>query len=178
MSYRRCFPRPEESPDASAADAADTEPDTPGYGLEKILAENDYASDAGEDSDGGAEEKSLRELKEEQTGEDTRDPYDSETGANITQEMVQALVPEAMQSVKYSSEFTLTFAPDEDEKTIRFRLIDDNKSEGAEGFSIVLLDPENAELCSPFSMAATIEDDEPVVHSTVTFSKKSYSSKD
>ncbi len=168
----------EESPDSSVTDTADTEPDTPDYGLEKILAENDYASEAEEDPDGGAEEKSLRELKEEQTGEDTRDPYYSETSESITQEMVQALVPEAMQSVKYSSEFTLTFAPDEAEKTIRFRLIDDNKSEGAEGFSIVLLNPENAELCSPFSMAATIADDEPVVHSAVTFSNKSYRSKD
>lgn len=162
---------PEELPDFSAADAEDTE-------SEKILAENDYASDTEEDFDGGAEEKSLRELKEEQTGEDTRDPYYSEIDESITQEMAQVLVPEAMQSVKYSSEFTLTFAPNEGEKIIRFRIIDDNKSEGAEGFSIVLLNPENAELCSPFLMAVTIADDEPVVHSTVTFSNKSYRSKD
>ncbi len=138
----------------------------------------DYADAEVTETTDGTGEKSLRELKEEQTGEDTRAPYEDAEPVSPVQDVVNSMVPEAMQSIRYSSEFTVDFAPDESEKTVRFRIIDDNKSEGDEGFSMLLVNPEGAELYEVTSLSVTVTDNEPVKHSTVSFSKKTYSSKD
>ena len=52
------------------------------------------------------------------------------------------------------------------------------KSEGTEGFSLLLVNPDNAELYKVTSLSVNIEDDEPKEKSVVSFSRNSYTSKD
>ena len=55
----------------------------------------------------------------------------------------------------------ITFAPGEKRKTVKFKILDDKKSEGTEGFSLLLVNPDNAELYEVTSLSVNIEDDEP-----------------
>ena len=163
------------SQDEAVAD--DKKPET--YGETEDASEKYSAEPSGYKAVVSSDGKmSLRELKEAQTGEETRDPYESASDTGLTQELMTDLVPEMMQSLKYSSEFKVEFAPGEAEKKIRFRIIDDNKSEGNEGFSLLLVNPEGAEVYEVTSLSVTIEDDEPTEHSKISFSKNAYKSKD
>ena len=158
--------------------AMTTEPDEDGVEDEDIEPDADIESEIDEMQSEKSDGVSLRALKEEQTGEDTREPYEDIADLSLSQSLADELVPEVMQSLRYSSEFTVEFEPGEDEKIIRFRILDDNESEGVEGFSLMLVYPENAELYEVTSLSVSIEDDEPVEHSSITFSKKSYKSND
>ncbi len=138
------------------------------------------------DSDNSDGSKSLRQLKEESTGLKTRDPEELEGGTsvispNAEQELQQAFVdefvPEAMQNMEYSSITTVTFASGEAEKIVRFRILDDNDSEGVEGFSMLLVNPQEAELYKVTSLSVSIADDEEYVRSTVSFSKGRYTAR-
>ncbi|MBQ3379811.1 MAG: hypothetical protein IJG50_08130, partial [Clostridia bacterium] len=123
------------------------------------------------------QESSLARLVSEQTGEPTRDLYET-SGEDLLSSVVDAFVPEQIDKVDYSAQMSVTFAPGETEKTVRFKILDDNKSEGTEAFSILLADPEGAKLWMVTSLAVSIKDDEPAEHSAVSFSSGSYSSKD
>lgn len=118
---------------------------------------------------------SLAQRKEEATGEATRVTYQTE-GQTLLESAMQAFIPEVMNEMDYSSTMTLTFAPGEDEKWITFRLKDDSKSEGTETFSLLLTNPVGVEVYEVTSLSVTISDDEPIVHSTVSFTKARYDS--
>lgn len=111
---------------------------------------------------------------EENTVEEISPIIDSE----ISQQFADETVPQAMEQIEYSSSTTVTFAPGENEKTVKFKILDDKKSEGTEGFSLLLVNPQNADLYEVTSLSVNIEDDEPKEKSTVSFSKSSYKSKD
>ena len=64
----------------------------------------------------------------------------------MAQQFADEVVPDAMAGIEYSSGTTVTFAPGENEKTVKFKILDDKKSEGTEGFSLLLVNPDNAEL--------------------------------
>lgn len=127
-------------------------------------------------SDSTSGKSALAALKEEQTGEETRELYKTEY-EDLLSAAVDELVPQMMDEIDYSSSTIVTFEPGESEKTIAFRIKDDNKSEGTETFSIRLTNAEGAELYNVTSLSVTIEDDEEQVKSTVSFSKKSYNAK-
>ena len=63
----------------------------------------------------------------------------------MAQQFADEVVPDAMAGIEYSSGTTVTFAPGENEKTVKFKILDDKKSEGTEGFSLLLVNPDNAE---------------------------------
>lgn len=96
----------------------------------------------------------------------------------MAQQFADEVVPDAMAGIEYSSSTTVTFAPGENEKTVKFKILDDKKSEGTEGFSLLLVNPDNAELYEVTSLSVNIEDDEPKEKSVVSFSRNSYTSKD
>ena len=126
----------------------------------------------------GAAESSLAQLVEEQTGQPARDLYETDPGQELTNSILAGIIPEQLQGLDYSSQSTITFAPGESEKTLRFRILDDRQSEGAEGFSLLLVDPRGAELWRVTSLGVTINDNEPAERSAVSFSSDSYTAKD
>ena len=91
---------------------------------------------------------------------------------------MQELIPDVMNELDYSSTMTVTFAPGEDEKWVTFRLKDDARSEGSESFSLLLANAVGVEVYEVTSLSVRISDDEPTVHSTISFSKARYDSED
>ncbi|MBR6593876.1 MAG: Ig-like domain-containing protein [Clostridia bacterium] len=123
----------------------------------------------------GAPKSSLAQLKEEATGEPTRELYDTE-GTDMLQSMVDYVTPDVMAGMDYSTATVLTFAPYEDVAWVTFRLMDDGISEGTESFSAVLTDSIGAEVCGTASLSVSITDNEPAVLSKISFADAVYSS--
>ncbi len=127
--------------------------------------------------DNSEEKSSLALLKEAQTGEETRETYPTEF-KGLSDSIMQSLAPELGNIMESSSSMILNFAPGETEKVIKFRILDDSDSEGNEGFTITLNNPEGTSVYGVTATAVTITDDEPVVHSTVSFSDSEYNAED
>ena len=110
----------------------------------------------------------LALMKEAQTGEETRETYESED-TDIMPELVGAGFDVA-DEMETSSETTITFAPNETEKQVIFKILDDKESEGEEMINFVLSNPsEGAMVTEPFTTTVIIKDDEPVVHPLISF---------
>ncbi len=138
------------------------------------------ASDS-EKGNTAADTSSLAAMKEEQTGEDTRElaeDTDDEDAQGLMDAITESLVSDAMENLTPSSISRITFEKGEREKTVRFSILEDDESEGTESFSLVLAKPEGAEIYEVGSAAITIEDDEERVKSEVSFSKSEYRSED
>ena len=114
------------------------------------------------------EKSPLAMMKEAQTGGETRETYESEN-TDILPELVGAGFDMA-DEMETSSETTLTFAPDETEKQVMFKILDDNESEGEEMINFILSNPsEGAMVTEPLTTTVIIKDDEPVVHPHISF---------
>lgn len=122
---------------------------------------------------------SLAKLKEEQTGLQTRQTYDTDMQP-ITQTVMNSMgVVDMASHIETSSTTPLSFAPGETEKQIIFKVIEDDESEGQEIINFMLSNPgENTELAEPTTTSIVINDDEPVVHSKVSFTAEEFDSKD
>ena len=125
------------------------------------------------DLDSAEEKSSLALLKEAQTGEETRETYPTEF-EGLSYSIMQSLAPELGNIMESSSSMILNFASGETEKVIKFRILDDSDSEGSEGFTITLNNPEGTSVYGVTATAVAITDDEPAVHSTVSFSDSEY----
>ncbi len=117
----------------------------------------------------------LAQQKEDATGEMTRNTYPTES-LDMIQSVLDGITPEAMSEFDYSSSVTLNFKPGEDEKKVSFRLLDDEISEGDENFSLLLTDAVGVEVYQVPSVSVTIKDNEPAVHSEISFTKSNYDS--
>ncbi|MBR6645650.1 MAG: hypothetical protein IKL21_07830 [Clostridia bacterium] len=122
------------------------------------------------------EKSSLAQLKEEATGEPTRETYPTES-VDMIQSMVNGITPEVMNELDHSSSVTVNFKPGEDEKKVSFRIYDDEISEGDESFSLLLTDAVGVEVCEVPSVSVTVKDNEPVLRSEISFTKADYDSK-
>ena len=122
---------------------------------------------------GGEEKSELAKLKEAQTGQPTRETYDTEL-LPMDQSLISYLIPDVGSAMETSSSTTLTFAPGESEKTVIFRILEDRQSEGNEEFILTLSDAEGGAVFMPSMATVMITDDEPVEHSLVTFSAAEY----
>lgn len=147
-------------------------------------AETDTAGDAAPEpeADAVSEEPddgyvSLAELKQQKTGLPTREIKQSEP-QSLLDSVIDEMVPDVMNEMETSAKLKVTFAPGETEKLLEFRILDDRKAEGDEGFSLLLTNPENAQVYMVTSLAVTICDDEPAEHSEVSFTKAKYKSED
>ena len=140
---------------------------------EEILAE------FGSTGTSASETSTLAKEKEEQTGEKTRELVEAEPEEQSLMDSIMGeLVADAMEELDSSSESTVTFEKGESEKTVKFRILEDDKSEGTEGFSLLLVNPQDAELYEVTSLSVSIQDAQKAEHSQVSFSDAEYQSKD
>lgn len=151
---------------------------------EKCLLEDGKAEEPDEaeaeeptEEEENSEERSLAELKEEQTGIETRELKEYEPEPYLAG-VIEAMAPQALAELDYSSVTKVDFAPGESEKIIKIKILDDKDSEGTEAFSATLVNPEGAEVYMVTSLSVLITDDEPAIHSEISFSKSKYNSKD
>lgn len=138
--------------------------------LDSFLAEDQPASEQ-TDSD----YIPLAKRKEAITGQPTRKLHDTKT-QNFVNSVMEETIPDVMNELDYSSSLKLCFAPGESEKLVKFRIIDDDESEGTEGFSLLLTNAQNSEVYNVTSLSVLIEDDEPAEHSVISFTKSKYRS--
>lgn len=117
----------------------------------------------------------LAQLKEEATGQSTRDTYETDS-EDLVSSIAQSFFPETVDQIPHAATLEVEFAPGEDEKWITFRLLDDDQSEGTENFTLTLEDAQGAEAYLVTNFSVSITDDEPMVHSTVSFTEARYDS--
>ncbi len=144
-----------------------------GVKLENSLEELTQQEDA--DSVTKTEKSSLAQLKEDATGEATRDTYPTES-VDMLQSVIDGVTPEVVSEFDHSSSVTLKFKAGEDEKKVSFRIMDDDVSEGDENFSLLLTNAVGAEVYEVPSISVVIKDNEPVVRSEISFTKTDYDS--
>ena len=122
---------------------------------------------------------SLAALKARQSGQSVRETYESEF-TPLTESLMSDLDTDVADYVETSSATRIAFAPGETEQTIIFRVLEDTESEGQEMFNLLLSggDDTTAAIEAARSLSFVIEDDEPVEHSTVTFSRETYQADD
>lgn len=121
----------------------------------------------------------LAKEKEAQTGKETRNLTETETKEQeLMDELTEAFLGDAIDNMEYSASCSVTFAAGEDEKVVRFRILEDRESEGTEAFCLMLANPENAKLYEVSSASVSIQDDEPIERSEISFTKSEYKAKD
>lgn len=122
---------------------------------------------------------SLAKLKEEQTGLETRPTYETDMEPVTNVIMNSMGVVDIAEHIETSSTTPLVFAPGETEKQIIIKILEDKESEGQEIINFMLSDPdENTELAEPITTSIIINDDEPVVHSKVSFAAEEFDTQD
>lgn len=119
----------------------------------------------------------LAAKKEAQTGEDTRELKETED-ESLAEAMSDAFMSDTMENIDSSSKCKITFEKGDRFKDVRFRILEDEKSEGTEGFSLLLANAEGAEVYKVVTCAISIEDDEKEVRSEVSFTEPKYQAKD
>lgn len=97
---------------------------------------------------------------------------------NFMDALMGTMVEDSTECLDTSSSCLVRFAPGEDEKILRFRILEDDRSEGTEGFSLMLADPQGAKTYKVTSASITIRDDEEEVRSKVSFTQSDYQSED
>ncbi|MEE0059248.1 MAG: Calx-beta domain-containing protein [Acutalibacteraceae bacterium] len=131
-----------------------------------------------EDGSENKEYSSLAELKAMQTGLPTRETWDNE-GIPLESLFLNNTSIDPGQEIITSSTTTLVFAPGETEKLIVFEILEDKESEGQEIINFLLSAPDEMSALSDYiSIAISINDDEPIEYSEISFSKPKYESSD
>ena len=122
---------------------------------------------------------SLAELKESQSGKNTRELTETDFHS-LKDEFIGKMNVDIADYVAVSSETRMTFKPDEITKTLTFRILEDNESEGEEMFNFLLSaeDTNTAIVEANTSVSFIIEDDEPIEHSVVTLTADTFTAKD
>lgn len=111
----------------------------------------------------------LAMLKEAATGEPTREEGSSGVSGSLTDAILSQILPEQVEAIPHSAEQTIYFAPGEDVQYLRFRINDDDRSEGTEAFSVMITDAENMEPYKVTSLSVIITDDEASEQSSLSF---------
>ncbi len=149
---------------------------TPSEAVEAEListAESDNDNSDSEDED--SDKSPLARIKEQQTGQPTRETADTEyVDADLTDQILGAIMPEYIQELPYACEQVISFDKDEDTAWLKFRIYDNSESDGNRMFSLYIVDTKNVESYKVTSTSVTIEDDEDAVNPTISFDKDSY----
>lgn len=111
----------------------------------------------------------LAMLKEAATGEPTREEGSSGVSGSLTDAILSQILPEQVEAIPHSAEQTIYFAPGEDVQYLRFRIYDDDRSEGTEAFSVMITDAENMEPYKVTSLSVIITDGEASEQSALSF---------
>ena len=88
----------------------------------------------------------------------------------ITDSAIEYLGLDIADYIETSSSTYITFAPDETEKQVIIKILEDDESEGQEIINFMVSNPgENTALAEPATASIIINDDEPTVHSKISF---------
>lgn len=120
----------------------------------------------------------LAMLKEAATGEPTREEGSSGVSGSLTDAILSQILPEQVAAIPHSAEQTIHFAPGEDVQYLRFRICDDDRSEGTEAFSVMITDAENMEPYKVTSLSVIITDDEASEQSALSFADDEFTVED
>lgn len=120
----------------------------------------------------------LAMLKEAATGEPTREEGSSGVSGSLTDAILSQILPEQVEAIPHSAEQTIHFAPGEDVQYLRFRICDDDRSEGTEAFSVMITDAENMEPYKVTSLSVIITDDEASEQSALSFDSDEFTVED
>ncbi len=143
--------------------------------LQSVYEPDEEAAPAEETYTADDEKSTLAKMKEAQTGLPTRETAKTKF-VPIEQLLMQNSVDEFGSLLETSSVTTITFAPGEVTKTFIVEIADDDESEGTEAFDIVFGEmSEGYSVGNGVNVTLTIADDEPVVHSVLSFSDAKYS---
>lgn len=151
---------------------------------EETETEEEVTSSDSKKKKTAASTSSLAAKKEKQTGEDTRAASEKETETTSDEQqglmdaVMNSLVTDSMENLMPSSISKVTFEKGQSVKTIRFSILEDDKSEGTEGFTLVLAEPDGAEVYEVGTAGISIEDNDKRVKSKVSFTQSEYNSKD
>ncbi len=153
----------------------------------RILIENSTreASEDAEAADNTAEEDidpddlSLAEMKALQSGMPVRETANSEF-TSLAADFLGEMNIDIADYLEISSRTSVTFAPGESERALTFRILEDSESEGEEIFNFLLSasDDHTAIIEAASSVSFIIDDDEPVIHSVLSFSAGEYTASD
>ena len=135
------------------------------------------ADNTAEDID--PDDLSLAEMKALQSGMPVRETTDSEF-TSLAADFLGEMNIDIADYLEISSRTSMTFAPGESERTLTFRILDDSESEGEEIFNFLLsaADDHTAIIEAASSVSFIIDDDEPVIHSVLSFSAGEYTASD
>ena len=161
-----------DSPDAEVETETDNTEETPDESKEyfAVVPEIEVEETSGKSK--------LALEKEAQTGKPTREVQKTEVYNELGDIVRDELLGDIFEYVNYSSETVLTFAPGEEVKYVNIRIMDDGISESEEYFTLLMTEPQGAELSEMTATNVIITDDEPVVLPKITFSSDEYKSKD
>ncbi|MDD6519328.1 MAG: Calx-beta domain-containing protein [Oribacterium sp.] len=120
----------------------------------------------------------LAMLKEAATGEPTREEGSSGVSGSLTDAILSQILPEQVEAIPHSAEQTIYFAPGEDVQYLRFRICDDDRSEGTEAFSVMITSAENMEPYKVTSLSVIITDDEASEQSALSFADDEFTVED
>ena len=90
------------------------------------------------DSVSAAQVSSLAALKEEKTGEETRELFDTKVLLNVAEQMQEMLMPDVGGIMDCSAVLPLHFDAGQDELRVQFKILDDDFSESDELFTFTL----------------------------------------
>lgn len=156
---------------------ADTEEnaDKPEATADMFFMSNDEETENSSDLPSEPSKSSLAKLKEEQTGLVTRPTYETDMEPVTNVIMNSMGVVDIAEHIETSSTTPLVFAPGETEKQIIIKILEDDEPEGQEIINFMLSNPdENTLLAEPTTTSIIINDDEPVVHSKVSFASDEF----
>ena len=120
----------------------------------------------------------LAMLKEAATGDPTREEGSSGVSGSLTDAILSQILPEQVAAIPHSAEQTIYFAPGEDVQYLRFRICDDDRSEGTEAFSVMITSAENMEPYKVTSLSVIITDDEASEQSALSFADDEFTVED
>lgn len=146
------------------------------YDLDSVASAS-VLSVAGSDAVSSTKSR-LAMLKEAATGEPTREEGSSGVSGSLTDAILSQILPEQVASIPHSAEQTIHFAPGEDVQYLRFRICDDDRSEGTEAFSVMITDAENMEPYKVTSLSVIITDDEASEQSALSFADDEFTVED
>ena len=131
-------------------------------------------------ADTAASKSSLAKEKEKQTGRNTRKlkTGEDETAQSMMDAVMENLVSDSIECLDASAVCKVDFASGEAEKIIKFKVLEDKKSEGTELFSFVLSNAVGAKPYEVTCASISIRDDEKAVRSRISFTEPKYRAED
>lgn len=166
----------EENRDADAANDDFDDEEANASDLDSVASAS-VLSVAGSDAVSSTKSR-LAMLKEAATGEPTREEGSSGVSGSLTDAILSQILPEQVAAIPHSAEQTIHFAPGEDVQYLRFRICDDDRSEGTEAFSVMITDAENMEPYKVTSLSVIITDDEASEQSALSFADDEFTVED